>query len=302
MTSQSACRCGDASGDAAEVWAEVPSAPGALEVVLQRVGGTETRSGRSVSLQQLLELGSSVVPEGDAKLAGFRGCSVHALLAGEAPWLLGSPARPLRGICTAGDGMTTEPIPWEHLQQAIVLHSEASGQALSSGGPLRLWIPPEAGLVCHKGSNISVKDARRLTFVVPVGITVVRKGTKDGVEQQSAKVLSLEQLLSSSRSTVPESDDKFAGFTGCSLSVILEDVASGSGICIAGDGMTTEPVPLEYLQRSILMHSDAQGDPLQSGGPLRLWIPPEAGLICKQGNNISVKDVQRIVLTTTVAL
>lgn len=246
---------------------------------------------KTVTLQQLLDLDTSAVPDSDAKLAGYKGCGVRELL-GDAT--SGS------GVVVAADGMTTEPIAWEHLQRSILLHSDAQGEPLQAGGPLRLWIPPEAGLVCTNGGNLtSVKDVKSLTLTVPVAVEVAHRRIVGGVASCDSKTTMLEQLLDLDTSAVPDSDAKFSGYRGCGVKALLGDAASGTGVVVAGDGMTTEPIALEHLQRSILMHSDAQGEPLQTGGPLRMWIPPEAGLVCHMGNNISVKDVRSLTLTVT---
>ena len=92
---------------------------------------------------------------------------------------------------------------------------------------------------------------------------------------------------------------KFTGSKGCSVAALLGAAKSGTGVFTAGDGMQTEPIPFETLKQGIVMYTDADGNALQHGGPLRLWFPAEAGLRCSKGNPLAVKDVRRFELTVT---
>ena len=80
---------------------------------------------------------------------------------------------------------------------------------------------------------------------------------------------------------------------------MLGAAKSGTGVFTAGDGMSTEPIAFEILAQGIVLHTDAEGKPLQHGGPLRLWFPAEAGLRCSSGNPLAVKDVRRFELTVS---
>ena len=100
----------------------------------------------------------------------------------------------------------------------------------------------------------------------------------------SSNNVPLEQLTSLEPATVPASDAKFAGFVGCSVKALLGAAKSGTGVFTAGDGMSTEPIAFEILAQGIVLHTDAEGKPLQHGGPLRLWFPAETGLRCSSGN------------------
>ena len=110
---------------------------------------------------------------------------------------------------------------------------------------------------------------------------------------------SIDDLLALDRHVVPDSDAKFKGFSGCQVTAVLDDEAvGGMGIFVAGDGMHTDPIAFEIVVQGILMHTDAEGQPLSGGGPLRLWFPAEAGLRCSSGNPLSVKDVRSLTLST----
>ena len=128
---------------------------------------------------------------------------------------------------------------------------------------------------------------------------VARRRVVNGVTSNSANRVSLQQILGLETLEVPVTDAKFAGYKGCSVKALLGAAKSGTGVFVAGDGMTTEPIPYEHLVAGIMMHTDADGEPLQQGGPLRVWFPPEMGLVCGSGNNLSVKDVKSLTLTVT---
>ena len=98
-----------------------------------------------------------VVIESDAKFKGYKGTRVAALLGA---------AKTGTGVFTAGDGMQTDPIAFDILQQGIVMHTDADGKPLTHGGPLRLWFPADAGLRCSSGNNLAVKDVRRFELTV----------------------------------------------------------------------------------------------------------------------------------------
>ena len=97
----------------------------------------------------------------------------------------------------------------------------------------------------------------------------------------------------------PNTDAKFGGHRGCPVRTLMGSAKSGTGIFGARDGLRTESIPFEILVRGILLHSDAKGEALQSGGPLRLWFPEDAGLRCASGNPLAVKDVCKFELTVS---
>jgi hypothetical protein len=119
--------------------------------------GVSSRTSNKIPMAQILELDTVKVPESDSKFAGCVGVSVRLLMGA---------AKSGCGIFTAGDGMQTEQIPFEVLGQAIVMHTDSSGQPIS-GGPLRLWFPAECGLVWGSGNNLSVKDVIGFELTVP---------------------------------------------------------------------------------------------------------------------------------------
>ena len=80
---------------------------------------------------------------------------------------------------------------------------------------------------------------------------------------------------------------------------VLGSAKSGTGIFGARDGMRTDAIPFDTMVKGILLHSDAKGEALQSGGPLRLWFPEDAGLRCASGNPLAVKDVCKFELTVS---
>lgn len=128
---------------------------------------------------------------------------------------------------------------------------------------------------------------------------IARRRVVNGVTSNSSNKVPLEQIIELPLISVPITDAKFAGYSGCSVRALLGAAQSGTGIFVAGDGMTSEPIAFDSLSASILMHMDANGHPLKQGGPLRAWIPPEAGLRCSSGNPISIKDVRSLTLTIT---
>jgi len=128
---------------------------------------------------------------------------------------------------------------------------------------------------------------------------VKRRRVVDGVTSNSSNRVPLEQLAALEQVAVPADDPKFSGYKGCSVQSLCGNAKSGTtGVFVASDGLTTVPIPLEVLVRGILMMSDAQGQPLTQGGPLRSWFPADAGLVCGSGNNLSVKDVRSLELTS----
>jgi hypothetical protein len=129
---------------------------------------------------------------------------------------------------------------------------------------------------------------------------VTRRRLVNGVTSNSSSKVPLDQIYALEVCEVPATDEKFAGYMGCSVRALLGAAKSGTGVFIAGDGMQTEPIAIELLVLGILMHTDASGNqPLQQGGPLRVWFPPECGLRCGKGNNLAVKDVKNLTLTIT---
>ena len=118
------------------------------------------------------------------------------------------------------------------------------------------------------------------------------------VTGNSSQRLSLEQIVAFDTQRVPETDNKFGGFSGCGVRALLADGAeSGAGVFIAADGMTTESIAFDILAQGILLHTDAQGQPLPRGGPLRAWFPAETELRCGSGNPLCVKDVRTLMLS-----
>ena len=110
--------------------------------------------------------------------------------------------------------------------------------------------------------------------------------------------MALDQLTCQDPAFVPDADGKFAGYKGFPVRALLDDAQrTGTGIFTAGDGMRTDPIPLEILVQGILLHTDANGNALQHGGPLRLWFPTACGLRCGSGNPLAVKDVRRFELS-----
>ena len=110
--------------------------------------------------------------------------------------------------------------------------------------------------------------------------------------------ISLDQATSKECAVVPDTDGKFAGYKGCPVRALLnEGQSTGTGVFTAGDGMSTEPVAFDILVQGILLHTDASGNALKHGGPLRLWFPSECGLRCASGNPLAVKDVRRFELS-----
>ena len=133
-----------------------------------------------------------------------------------------------------------------------------------------------------------------------ISMDVARRRVVNGVTSNSSNKVPIEQLMGLDVCEVPASDDKFAGFKGCSVRALLGAAKPGTtGVFVAGDGMTTDPISFEHLSTGIVMHTDPSGQPLQHGGPLRVWFPPECGLRCSRGNNLAVKDVRSLTLTST---
>ena len=129
---------------------------------------------------------------------------------------------------------------------------------------------------------------------------VTRRRNVNGVTSMSANRVPMEQILGADVCEVPADDDKkFGGHRGCSVRALLGAAKSGTAVFTAGDGMVTEPIEFATLLQGILIHSDADGKPLEHGGPLRLWFPPACGLRCAKGNPLAVKDVRSMELTVS---
>ena len=86
---------------------------------------------------------------------------------------------------------------------------------------------------------------------------VTRRRLVDGVTSNSSSKVPLDQLYALDLCEVPATDEKFAGYKGCSVRALLGAAKSGTGVFIAGDGMQTEPIAFEHLVLGILMHTDA---------------------------------------------
>ncbi|KAH8044834.1 phosphatase [Aureococcus anophagefferens] len=54
----------------------------------------------------------------------------------------------------------------------------------------------------------------------------------------------------------------------------------GSGVFTAADKVSTKPIPREDLLKGFLCHGEASGEPLASGGPLRLAHPDGVAVQC----------------------
>ena len=121
----------------------------------------------------------------------------------------------------------------------------------------------------------------------------------NGVTSNSANKVPMEQLLALDLQVVPDSDAKFAGYKGCSVKALLGAAKSGMGVFTAADGMATDPIPFDILGQGIVLHQDPQGQPLEHGGPLRLWFPEDCGLRCSSGNPLAVKGVVDFELTVS---
>jgi G3E family GTPase len=96
-------------------------------------------------------------------------------------------------------------------------------------------------------------------------------------------------------SGVPDIAPFVEGRTGAAahLAAVLEAAGvglDGEAIAVASDGFATEPVPLSLLQTGYLLHSTPEGEPLDKGGPFRLFVP-DADNACA-----NVKGVVRLVI------
>jgi hypothetical protein len=126
---------------------------------------------------------------------------------------------------------------------------------------------------------------------------ISRRRVVNGVSSRSASKVPLEQILSLDTVEVAAVDPKFAGYKGCSVSALLGAAKDGTGIFAAGDGMLTDPIGFDILVTGVVLHTDPSGQPLEHGGPLRLYFPPDANLRCSSGNPLTVKDVRSLELT-----
>ncbi|MEN9786144.1 MAG: hypothetical protein RLZZ299_1408, partial [Pseudomonadota bacterium] len=77
-----------------------------------------------------------------------------------------------------------------------------------------------------------------------------------------------------------------------SLCALATPAPDASVILVAGDGMTSAPVPVAELGDTVLVHATADGGPLPEaqGGPLRVLVPEG------RGRCANVKGVVRVVL------
>jgi len=79
--------------------------------------------------------------------------------------------------------------------------------------------------------------------------------------------------------TLPSAAKKLAGCRGTPVSALLppsvDELPLASGVFVASDGVTTEPIALAELKRVLLVHGAPDGSPLPAsmGGPLRAWAP-----------------------------
>lgn len=69
----------------------------------------------------------------------------------------------------------------------------------------------------------------------------------------------------------------------------------GSGVFTAADKVSTKPIPREDLLRGFLCHGEASGEPLASGGPLRLAHPDGVAVQCGPCGSDTPADLKNVV-------
>ena len=141
------------------------SAPTASAMSLEIVGPERLSVSRSVTVaaKGIQKLESSPVIGG--KLEGCLGASVGALLAK----VVGDCGDGVSGVFEAEDGAKTDPIEMSELVQGTIIHSDASGGALTQkqGGPLRVSFPEGVAVqesMCGTAKPVNIKFAVRLTL------------------------------------------------------------------------------------------------------------------------------------------
>jgi hypothetical protein len=64
-----------------------------------------------------------------------------------------------------------------------------------------------------------------------------------------------------------------AVLAACPLNVVKASAVCAEGVFKAADGVETAPISRQDLMRGFLVHSDEDGRPIATGGPLRLAFP-----------------------------
>ena len=103
---------------------------------------------------------------------------------------------------------------------------------------------------------------------------------------------------------------KLAGCKAIGIGTLLGRVRPSmgngiSGVFVASDGISTEPIAYEDLTQGWIIHSDASGGELTQGGPLRVVFPTGVAVqssICGNPKPVNLKGVVRLELASTFEL
>lgn len=147
-----------------EVIATGPPSGRSNKLCVMTIGAEEMRAMKAADDSRKLS--------SDDKLVGYTGWPIDRLLAVIEESMGGAIESSSVGVFTAVDGAKTLPISIADLKKGVLLHTNDKGEALRSGGPIRLWFPSGEALqvgVCGKLQSPNLKGVVRFELSVPEG-------------------------------------------------------------------------------------------------------------------------------------
>jgi len=110
--------------------------------------------------------------------------------------------------------------------------------------------------------------------------------------------------MKNKRTLSAEESTKLAGSSGWPVEALLETIAQSMdvqldpasvGVFTASDGVQSEPISLADLVHGLILHSGPDGDPLSSGGPMRLWFPAGRAVQHSQCGSVGPVNLKGVV-------
>ena len=183
-------------------------------------------------------------------------------------------------------------------------HRVAAGSPYDwDGGEKHGWVVASARAVAPLPSPPLVRKFR--SFYEPVaGATL--DGPSGGAFAVVAGGRTAEFSLASirGRPSVPVPSGKHKDKLAASVSAVISmcpdamfaaTLKFGSGVFTAADKVSTKPIPREDLLKGFLCHGEASGEPLASGGPLRLAHPDGVAVQCGPCGSDTPADLKNVV-------
>lgn len=131
---------------------------------------------------------------------------------------------------------------------------------------------------------------------------VVKCIQADGETKTTKTELSLEDIRAFDTVTVSDESSKMNRHIGFSVVNLVGDLTRCSGVFTASDGVSSEPIVHDELIQGLILHSDPDGEPLQRGGPLRVWFPVDVAIQAspcgKASKSLELKFLRSLTITS----